>query len=156
MITFEIPGERVINAEHLVLDYNGTLAADGVLLPGVAEKLNQLSSLISIHVITADTYGGAAEKMAGVNCDIIIIEDHYQTEHKKEYVKRLGADNVIAIGNGANDASMVKNAALGISVIQAEGASPSTIFNSNIVCTNILDALDLLFNPTRVSATLRV
>ncbi|MFA6652810.1 MAG: HAD hydrolase family protein, partial [Candidatus Delongbacteria bacterium] len=84
------------------------------------------------------------------------IEDHYQTEHKKEYVKRLGADNVIAIGNGANDASMVKNAALGISVIQAEGASSSTIFNSNIVCTNILDALDLLFNPTRVSATLRV
>nr|HXK50324.1 ATPase P [Clostridiales bacterium] len=139
-----------------VLDYNGTLAADGSLLPGVAEKLNQLSALISIHIITADTYGGAAEKTAGVNCDIIIIEDHYQNEHKKEFVKRLGADNVIAIGNGANDSSMVKNAALGISVIQAEGASPSTVFNSKIVCTNILDALDLLSNPARVSATLRV
>jgi len=156
MITFEIPGEQIINAEHLVLDYNGTLAADGNLLPGVREKLSQLSSIINIHVITADTYGGATEKMSGVNCDVIIIEDHYQNEHKKEYVKRLGAENVIAIGNGANDASMVKNAALGISVIQKEGASPSTVFNSKIVCTNILDALDFLSNPTRIEATLRV
>ena len=36
MLTISIPGGATLDIEHLVLDYNGTLAVDGVLLPGVA------------------------------------------------------------------------------------------------------------------------
>ena len=36
MIAVDIPGYRELRLEHLVLDYNGTLAEDGKLLPGVA------------------------------------------------------------------------------------------------------------------------
>ena len=37
-ITLCIPGGDVISLRHLVLDYNGTLAAVGKLLPGDAER----------------------------------------------------------------------------------------------------------------------
>jgi len=39
MIAVDIPGYRELRLEHLVLDYNGTLAEDGKLLPGVATTL---------------------------------------------------------------------------------------------------------------------
>jgi P-type E1-E2 ATPase len=156
MITFNIPGVNPVNAEHLVLDYNGTVAADGILLPGIKEILNELSGSINIHVITADTFGSVTAQMTGINCEVVIIDEHYQSEHKKEFIKRLGHENVIAIGNGANDSSMLKKAAIGIAVIQKEGASLNALLNASIVCTSIFDALDLLKNPLRVAATLRV
>ena len=36
MIEIDIPGYKTLHLEHLVLDYNGTLAVDGVLIDGVA------------------------------------------------------------------------------------------------------------------------
>ncbi|MEZ4579582.1 MAG: hypothetical protein R2875_16700 [Desulfobacterales bacterium] len=36
------------------MDYNGTLAVDGGLVPGVKEALSELSGL-ELHVLTADT-----------------------------------------------------------------------------------------------------
>ena len=58
-ITLCIPGGDVISLRHLVLDYNGTIAAGGKLLHGVAERLRTLTKSLQIHVLTADTYGGA-------------------------------------------------------------------------------------------------
>ena len=43
MIAVDIPGLRELRLEHLVLDYNGTLAEDGKLLPGVATTLQALA-----------------------------------------------------------------------------------------------------------------
>ena len=43
MIAVDIPGYRELRLEHLVLDYNGTLAEDGKLLPGVATTLQALA-----------------------------------------------------------------------------------------------------------------
>lgn len=34
---------KKLELEHVVLDYNGTVAVDGVLVPGVREILNRLS-----------------------------------------------------------------------------------------------------------------
>jgi soluble P-type ATPase len=50
---------------------------------------------------------------------------------------------------------MLKNAALGIVVIQKEGATVKSLENADIVCNNIIDALELLKNPLRIIATLR-
>jgi soluble P-type ATPase len=50
---------------------------------------------------------------------------------------------------------MVKEAALGIAVIEKEGAAVETLLAADIVCGNILDALELLLNPKRLIATLR-
>lgn len=156
MIEFNIPGKTPIKAEYLVLDYNGTLAIDVVLISGFKERLSILADKISTYVITADTYGKAQENLKGIPCQCLIINDLEQQLQKMEFVSKLGLQQVIAIGNGSNDALMLKSVALGIIVIQKEGASVKSLINADIICTNIIDALDLLINPLRIAATLRI
>ena len=57
MIEVQVPGFGALVLEHLVLDFNGTLACDGELLPGVAERLAALAPKLSIHVLTGLTAG---------------------------------------------------------------------------------------------------
>lgn len=155
MIQVEIPGYKTLSLQHLVLDYNGTLAIDGSLIVGLRPVLKELSEQLSVHVVTADTFGSAAQELEGTNCTLEILEPSTQDKQKEEVVMRLGSDSVIAIGNGRNDGLMLKKAALGIALIQEEGAATQTILNADIVCTSILDALQLLQSPKRLVATLR-
>ena len=62
---------------------------------------------------------------------------------------------MIAIGQGANDAAMLKEAALGICVMSQEGAAVETLLSADIVVPSILAAFDLLDKPLRIAATLR-
>lgn len=155
MMQIEIPGKKPLKATHLVLDYNGTLAIDGKILNNVKELLNLLSEIIEIHVITADTFGMVKKNLKGVKCNCIILNGNGQQLQKLQYITGLGKQKVIAIGNGFNDVLMLKNAALGIAVIQKEGASAKTVLVADIVCGSITDALELLLNPLRIIATLR-
>jgi len=154
-ITIDIPGFGELKLHYLVMDYNGTLAVDGSMIPGVKELLAELSPVLRLYVITADTFGSAAKNLQDVDCDLKILRSSNQQAEKAEFVGSLGRHSVVAVGNGLNDALMLKNAALGISLIQKEGASSKTIINSDIVCTGVIDALELLKNPRRLTATLR-
>ncbi len=155
MIAIDIPGFRALRLAHLVLDYNGTLAADGELLPGVAAAIAALAAQMHIHVITADTFGRAARELASLPVDLVITAATAQAEAKFDFVTALGADNVVAIGNGRNDRRMLEAAALGIALIQREGASAETLCGADVVATDVLHALDLLRRPQRLVATLR-
>jgi soluble P-type ATPase len=103
MITLDIPGFRKLELFNLVSDYNGTLALDGKLLPGVAEMLICLASTIKIHVITADTFGLARTELDDLPVELVIIPPESQAETKLKYINELGENTVIAIGNGRND-----------------------------------------------------
>ncbi|MFO7934628.1 MAG: hypothetical protein R6U78_11165 [Bacteroidales bacterium] len=155
MIVLEIPGRKAIQAAHLVLDFNGTLAVDGHLIEGVTGQLVRLSKHLEVHVLTADTFGTVRKQLEGLPVTVKVIDVAEQDRQKFEYVKELGADRVIAVGNGRNDVLMLKGSALGIGVIQAEGAFYEVLHSSQVVCTSITDALDLLLNPKRLEATLR-
>ena len=50
-LKLEIPGRKKLLIKHLLLDFNGTLAVDGNLIPGIAEKLIQLSQILNIQDI---------------------------------------------------------------------------------------------------------
>jgi soluble P-type ATPase len=138
-----------------VLDYNGTLAVDGELLPGVKEALKGLSEKLQVHMLTADTFGKVQSRVEGIPCDLAILPLENQDRGKLDYVKRLGASQTVCMGNGRNDRLMLKEAALGIAVILEEGAAMETLASADIVCTGILPALELLTNPLRLTATLR-
>lgn len=155
MIEIRIPGLGEFNLEHLVLDVNGTLACDGHLIPGVEENLSALSGKIHLHLVTADTYGMQAGIDARLGLKSECIGPVNQALEKLEYVRRLGSRSVAAIGNGANDALMLKEAALGILVIGPEGASVEALQCAGIVVADIHHALELLLHPRRVAATLR-
>lgn len=155
MLNIEIPGSSIITARYLVLDYNGTLAKDGTILKGVADRLNLLSKVLSVYIVTADTFGTIKSNINSINCKCVIISEEAQDKQKYEFIKQLKSSQVVAIGNGLNDALMLKESALGIALIQDEGASVKTVCNADIVCTDIIVALDLLLNPKRIRATLR-
>ena len=154
-ILINIPEAKSLEIRYLVLDFNGTLAIDGKLIDGTKPLLELLSNQLIVHVLTADTFGTAERELSGINCIVNVLSHDLQDMQKESYVFNLGENHVIAIGNGLNDALMVKCAALGIVVVQKEGASMETLLNADIVCTNILDAFELLLNPQRIVATLR-
>lgn len=155
MINVQIPGGSTLQLAHLVLDYNGTLALDGELLVGAAEKILELASHLEVHVVTADTHGTVAKKLADLPCTLHIIGPGAQDRQKQAYVHSLGAERVAAIGNGRNDGPMLQAASLGIGLIQKEGGCTAAILQADIVCTDIGDALTLLLKPDRLKATLR-
>jgi P-type E1-E2 ATPase len=155
MLAIAIPGFRDLSVEHLVCDFNGTLAQDGRLLPGVHEALATLSSRLRVHVVTADTHGGAAAALADLQLTLHVVPPMRQAAEKRAYVERLGASSVVAIGNGRNDVAMLEVAALGIAVAQAEGAASAVLASADVVTSSIGAALDLLLRPQRLVATLR-
>ena len=155
MIEITIPGYRALHLEHLVLDYNGTLAVDGHLLDGVKEALSALSAKVNVHVLTADTFGRAGAELEDVPCRLFILPRENQDTGKLAYIQRLGCERTVAMGNGRNDALMLKEAALGVAVLLAEGAAAATLASADVVCRDILEALALLSQPLRLVATLR-
>lgn len=155
MINVEIPGQRALELQYLVLDFNGTLAVDGKIIGEVTPLLRELGTLMEIHVITADTFGSAAGQLKDLPCKLQVIPDLAQDRAKLRYISSLGFERVVTIGNGLNDTLMLTHAALGIGVIQEEGASLHAMMGARVICRSITDALGLLLNPRRLSATLR-
>lgn len=155
MLETNVPGFKTLYIENLVLDYNGTLACDGELLPEVAPRLQQLSRQVKIHVLTADTFGSVREALAEVPVDISVLDKENQDVGKLRYVVKLGPEKTVAMGNGRNDRLMLQTAGLGIVVCQAEGAAIQTMLTADIVTPDIQAALDLLLHPLRLVATLR-
>jgi P-type E1-E2 ATPase len=155
MLSISIPGHADLRLVDLVSDFNGTLALDGRLLPGVEEALAALAADLRIHVLTADTHGSAAQELRGMPVSVHVIPRSNQATEKRAFVERLGANGVVALGNGRNDREMLAAAAVGIAVVQAEGAAPETLASADVVVPTAIDALELLRNPQRLAATLR-
>jgi soluble P-type ATPase len=155
MLHIDIPGNTTLDIHHLVLDYNGTLAQDGAVLPGVRERLEQLKTVLAIHIVTADTYGTVCEKVAALPVELQLLGPTDQDIQKRDTVRDLGARGVVAVGNGRNDALMLAEAGLGIAVMQREGCSLRAIQAADILTADIRDALDLLLVPARLQASLR-
>ena len=155
MIEIIIPGYRTLRLQHLVMDYNGTLAQNGCLLEGVRPRLVNLSETLRLHVVTADTFGFVRSQLNGLPCELTILPVEEQAQGKLAYIENLGRDQVAAIGNGRNDHLMLQAAVLGIAIIQGEGAACEICLASDVLVPNILTALDLLRFPKRLIATLR-
>lgn len=155
VINVDIPGRGTLQLETLVLDFNGTLACDGKLLDGVEERLNELSRSLSIHILTADTFGHCREACRNLRVSVHVLQQDRGGPEKESWVASLGAQHTVAIGNGANDVMMLEYAELGIAVLGPEGASTRALLKADIAVRHIQDALDLLLHPQRLVATLR-
>jgi len=155
MIKIDISGIPTLCIEHLVLDYNGTIAINGDVITGVKVRLEELSRLVDIHVLTADTYGSVHEQCRELNVSVHVIGKYHQDREKLNFIESLKCEYCIAIGNGRNDTLMLEKAELGIGIMQAEGISAKTLMSCDIVFGSINDALDSLLNPMRLVATLR-
>lgn len=155
MIEITISGRGQYKFEHLVLDLNGTIALDGKIIEGVPGRLELLRELVDVVIVTSDTRGTAQELEKSLQVKIYKVDSGDEQAKKLNLVQQLGRDTTVSIGNGSNDASMLKESILGICVLGPEGTSSEAIMNCDLVISNINAALDLLLKPERLIATLR-
>jgi len=155
MLIVAIPGFGNFELRYLVLDFNGTIACDGGLLPGVSDRIIAISLHLDVHVLTADTFGTCARAVDVLPVKVAIIDEHPEDAAKRSYVRMLGAGSCACIGNGANDQLMLEACALGIAVLGPECTAAKAVAAADIVAPGICEALDLLLNPLRLRATLR-
>lgn len=157
MLTRDIPGDKVYNFDYLVLDYNGTIAEDGLPCDGVRECIEQLSRYLSIVVLTNDTFGSVEAALAGWPVVVKIISNIDQIEAKRDFVETLqktGAQ-VIALGNGLNDMKMLSEADLALAVLGTEGLCARILVGADILVRGAKEGLALLLNEKALSATLK-
>lgn len=155
MIELDIPGRGHFQLEHVVLDVNGTIATEGRLLDKIVRPLAGLKDRLNVHLVTADTYGKQEQIDFALAVKSVRLQRGGEAKQKAELVRSLGSDKVIAIGNGTNDALMLKEAAIGVAVLGEEGLSVEALQAADILVHNAYDALGLIENPTRLIATLR-
>ena len=152
MRSIEIPGGDTIRLEHLVLDVNGTLTNRGQPIDGVAERLAALAQDLELHLLTADTFGTASALGDRLGAAVTLIR---RGEDKSAFIEALGAGACAAIGNGRNDAAMLRAARLGIAVVGPEGVAGAALAAADVVCGSIGEALELLADDRALIATLR-
>jgi len=155
MLKVDIPSRGLLRLEHLVLDVNGTIALDGQPIPGVHERLDRLGEMLTLWLVSADTQGTLVELADVLQIKWRLLQKGNEVAQKAALVDELGAERVVAIGNGANDAMMLQRAALGIAVLGGEGLATACLAAADVVVLSIEAALDLLLHPRRLVATLR-
>lgn len=154
MIRISIPGREELVLSHLILDYNGTIAEDGEIIPGIRPRLETLAKDLAIYVITADTHGTAAKKCADLPVQVLTFPTTQVGDIKAAEARKMEG-GVACIGNGFNDIQMSDVCDLSICVIGREGCCSKLLLHTDVTVTSIEDALDLLLMPQRLRATLR-
>ncbi|WP_294954789.1 haloacid dehalogenase [Sulfurovum sp.] len=151
----EIPHFKNLEIENILFDYNGTLATDGHLKPETGLLLKEVCQSYRVYVITADTFGTVKEALKAFDLEVLILSSDDHTREKAAFLASLGTEITVTLGNGNNDAKMIKDAVLSIAILGDEGCSAETLNASDIVCKDIGSAMELLLSPKRLIATLR-
>ncbi|HID98610.1 MAG TPA: ATPase P [Thermodesulfobacteriaceae bacterium] len=155
----DLPCGVFYDLSNLVLDLNGTLTEDGNFIDGVVDRLKTVSKVLNVYILTADTCrtmeGLTDELQKGCCVNVHCLEHGRGDLQKLAFLEELGREQTVAIGNGCNDALMLKEAALGICILGREGASTDALSSSDVVFRHICDALDIFLKPNRMIATLR-
>lgn len=156
MITINIPGDKSVEIENVVFDFNGTIAEDGILINELKDKIKELEhKKVNIFIITSDTYGTVIEQCKELPVKVEIFDKENASQDKKKVVEKLGCSITAAIGNGRNDMEMFKNSVMSVAVIGREGCFAKAAFEADIIVNNPVDAVDLLLKHDRIKATLR-
>jgi len=151
----EIPNFKNLYIQNILFDYNGTLAEDGKVSKEIHTLLRDVCKKYNVFVITADTFGSVKKELKDFDLEVIILSSENHTDEKEDFLQKLGAEGTIALGNGNNDALMLKTAVVSMSILGEEGCAREALFASDIICKNITNAMQLLLHPKRMIATLR-
>jgi soluble P-type ATPase len=154
MISVGRPGQSNLEIEFILIDFEGTLASDRRVHPKAKDKINLLSKRTKIYILAKEEKKLVEERLRKVKAEIVYVTEGEASLRKLDLLRKLGAKQCVAIGNGADDAPMIEEAGFGICVLGKEGTSLETMKKADAVFTDILDALDFLLKPLRQKATL--
>lgn len=154
MIAIQRPGQKPLEIEFILIDFEGTLASDRRVHPKAKDKINLLSKRTKIYILTGGEKEVVEETLKKVKAEIFYLTEGETSQRKVDLLRQLGATRTVAIGNGVDDIPMIEEAGLGICVIGKEGTSVEAMKRADVVVSDVLDALDFLLKPLRQKATL--
>lgn len=155
MIAFSVPGRGEFHIANIVLDYNGTIAADGLILEEIKPLLSALREEANLFVITADTYGTAARECSALGLEVKTFPRADIASCKRQLIEELGPETTAAFGNGCNDVLMFQAAALSVAVLEEEGMYAPLLCHADILVRSMKEGLNLLLHTSRIAADLR-
>ncbi len=117
----DIPGYKKMNINTLLLDYNGTIATDGIIPESVKMRLQELAKDFDIYVLTADTHGTARKQCEDIPVTVHTFPVGNAADYKEEIINKIGGEVCVCLGNGRNDIKMFREAALSIAIMNTEG-----------------------------------
>lgn len=154
-MNIDIPGYGIIDIENVIMDFNGTIAVDGVVKYSVKKRIMMLAEMYKLYVITSDTQGTAAKELQDLPVTLKIFNNSNAGDCKRQIVEELGG-KCACIGNGNNDTKMFEAAELSIAVLEDEGIYVPILKSADLLVKTSEDALDLLLDTTRLISGLRV
>ena len=146
----EIPNYGKVEFDTVLFDLNGTLGENGRISEETRHLLKRLADRYTVVVLSADTFGTVEEELKGLP---VRVERVSSGAEKAEIAK--GYAPYAAVGNGNNDVAMLENAELAFCVIGREGATVDALLASDIVVTDVKDAIAMLLDEKKIIATLR-
>lgn len=155
MIDLIYPCRGALHITHLVTDVNGTLAMVGILIDGFAKSLTSLRDRLEFQLLTDDTPGCQAAIEELLKLKTTHVQPGNEEITKADFVRMLGAETVVAIGQGANSTEAMRAAEFEICVMFRKAVPVETLVSADIVVPNVFTTLDLLEKPLRIVASLR-
>jgi len=157
-IVIDVPGFGRRHIRFIVSDYTGTHSCGGSIAPEIKHKLRELVTRVDLHIVTGDTFGTAERELAGIAAPYKLRAER-QDVQKAEYVSQFDLRQVAALGNGNNDRLMLKavkeGGGVAIAVDNGEGCAVDALRNADLFVVGAGNAIDLLLDPARLTATLR-
>ena len=154
MIVIQRPGTSPLEAEYLLIDFEGTLASDRRVNPKAKDRINLLAKRLKVTIFARSEREWVESVLRKVKADIVYVPEGAAAQGKLDLLKRLGREKAVAIGNGADDIPVLQETALGICILGREGAAGGAFTKADLVFTDILHALDFLLKPLRQKTTL--
>ena len=157
MRTINIPNYGEITIKNVLFDMNGTIQFEGKISEKLHEKFDILKKFYNVYLISSDTRGNLEDiaKKLDVNYITINSDKIPHEEAKCKVLMTLGEDVTVAVGNGNNDALMLKKALLGLAIIGKEGATTKCVLNSDVLFPDPISAINFLLDDKIMIATLR-
>ncbi len=111
-------------------------------------------------MLTSDTLGTAEAALRDLPVTLHLLDGEHHDEQKRAWVLEPGPEHVAAFGNGRNDRLMLETvrdaAGIAVAVDNGEGCATDAVLAAHILVHGCANALDLLLDPRRCAAVLRV
>jgi len=158
-VTLKVAGFGDRHITTLVSDYDGTLSCQGEVTEEIKSRLLRLADSVDIHILTADRKAKSNDCFGRMPVVIHILSSKDQDVQKRNYLQNFTPSNVAVFGNGNNDRLLLQlvknNGGLCVAIDNGEGCSIEALLNSHLLVHGAVQALDVLLDPDRFSATLR-
>jgi soluble P-type ATPase len=150
---FDIPNDKKIEINTIVLDLNGTLAVYGKVSKKIRKLIKKLKELnYRIVLLSGDVRGNAKKISKELDIELIVARSY---EEKENAMDLIDSETCASIGNARIDIGTFRKSKIAIATLQNEGIHAEIIQYVDIIVPSIEDALYLFIDKDSLYGTMR-